>query len=123
MTVLEKGLRGTAHYIASEASGYRSREQVLIASGSGKLDAGSVLAKLTASQKYAPFNPAGEGGSETAVAILYEACDASDADIRRTITARDTEVQAAVLVWSDTITDIQKTAALATLATLGIVAR
>ncbi|TKT46191.1 head decoration protein [Rhizobium sp. LC145] len=123
MVTLSKGLRPTAHYIVSEANGYRSREQAVIASGSGKLDAGAVLAQVTASKKYVPFNPAGADGSQTAVAILYEGCDATLADARRTVTARDTEIHADVLVWGAAVTDLQKTAALAALAALGIVAR
>ncbi|KKX24344.1 hypothetical protein YH62_27585 [Rhizobium sp. LC145] len=109
--------------MVSEANGYRSREQAVIASGSGKLDAGAVLAQVTASKKYVPFNPAGADGSQTAVAILYEGCDATLADARRTVTARDTEIHADVLVWGAAVTDLQKTAALAALAALGIVAR
>ncbi|MBP1852126.1 head decoration protein [Rhizobium halophytocola] len=123
MTILTQDLKRTAHYIVSEASGYRSREQIVIASGSGKIDAGAVLGQVTATAKYVPFNPAGGDGSETARAVLYEGCDATSADVRCTVTARDTEIQADVLGWVDGTTDIQKTAALASLAALGIVAR
>lgn len=123
MPILEQNLRRTAHYIVSEAHGYRSREQVVIASGSGVLEPGAVLGQATASKKYVPFDPAGEDGSQNAVAILYEGCDATTADVRRTITARDTEVQADVLVWDEAVTETQKNAALAALAALGMVAR
>lgn len=120
----EDRFAGAAHYIVSEASGYRSREQIVIASGSGKLKAGTVLGKITASGKYAPFNPAGENGTQTAAAILYEGCDATSADVRRTITARDSEIHADVLHWGTGVTtDNHKTAALASLAASGIVAR
>lgn len=120
----EDRFAGAAHYIVSEANGYRSREQIVIASGSGKLKAGTVLGKITASGKYAPFNPAGENGTQTAAAILYEGCDATSADVRRTITARDSEIHADVLHWGAGVTtDNQKTAALASLAASGIVAR
>lgn len=123
MPVLTKGLRPTAHYLVSEANGFRSREVGIIASGSGKLDAGAVLGRVTASKKLVPLAPGASDGSQTAVAILYEACDATSADVRRTTTARDAEVQAAVLVWPVGTTDNQKTAALAQLAALGIAAR
>lgn len=123
MPVLTKGLRPTAHYLVSEANGFRSREVGVIASGSGKLDAGAVLGRVTATKKLVPLAPAASDGSQTAVAILYEACDATSADVRRTTTARDSEVQAAVLVWPAGTTDNQKTAALAQLAALGIAAR
>ena len=123
MTILTQNLKRTAHYIVSEASGYRSREQIVIAGGSGRIDAGAVLGEITATHKYVPFDPAGNDGRETAKAVLYEGCDATGSDMRRTVTARDTEIQAAVLGFAEGITDIQKTAALAALAALGIVAR
>jgi hypothetical protein len=123
MTVLSQNLRGTAHYLVSEASGYRSREQIVVASGSGKLDAGTVLGRVTASKKFVPFDPAATNGAEVAAAVLYEACDATDQDVRRTVTARHAEVHADVLVWGGTVTDAQKTTALTQLAGLGIAAR
>lgn len=124
MTILEKELRtGAAHYIVSEANGYRSRGTGVIASGSGALKAGTVLGKITASGKYTLLDPDGEDGSETAAAILWEGCDATDTDVTRTLTLRDTEVHADVLHWKAGTTDVQKTAALAALAGAGIIAR
>ncbi|MCM2396195.1 head decoration protein [Rhizobium sp. S95] len=123
MTVLVQGLRPTGHYLVSEANGYRSRDAGIIASGSGKLDSGVVLGRITASKKLVPVDPAANDGSQNAAAILYEGCDATTKDVRRTFTARDTEVHAAVLVWPAGMTDNQKTAALAQLAALGIVGR
>lgn len=132
MTILEQELRtGAAHYIVSEANGYRSRGTGVIASGSGVLKAGTVLAKLTASGKYVPYDPTPTGdpaaaptdGSQTAAAILWEGCDATDVDVTRTLTLRDTEVHADVLHWAEGLTDNHKTAALAALAGAGIIAR
>ncbi|MBB2841457.1 UNVERIFIED_ORG: hypothetical protein GGE64_005240 [Rhizobium etli] len=123
MPVLTQGLRPTGHYLVSEANGFRSREVGVIASGSGKLDAGAVLGQVTATKKYKPLAPAASDGTQNAAAILFEACDATSADVRRTLTARDSEVQAAVLVWPAGTTDNQKTAALAQLAALGIASR
>lgn len=123
MTILEEDRFQTAHYIISEANGYRSREQGVIASGAGVLKAGAVLGRVTATGKYVPFNPAGVDGSENAAAILYEGCDATAADVRRTLTVRDTEVHADVLQWADGLTDANKTAALAALAEFGVVGR
>lgn len=121
----EDRFSGAAHYIVSEAAGmYRSREQVVIASGSGVLKPGTVLGKVTSSGKYAPHNPALSNGTETAVAILWEGCDATSKDVRRTATVRDTEVHADVLVWGlGVTTDQHKTDALAELASAGIIAR
>lgn len=122
MKVLTEELARPAHYIVSEANGYRSREQVMIAAGSGLLKAGTVLG-INEGEKYVPFDPGGADGSELACAILYEGCDATTEDVRRTITARDTEVQTAVLGWPDGITPAEKTAALASLNARGIVGR
>lgn len=123
MPVLQQNMRRTGHYLVSEANGFRSREVAIVASGSGKLDAGTVLGKVTATGKLKPLAPAASDGTQKAAAVLFEACDAAAADVRRTVTARDAEVQAAALVWPAGVTDPQKTAALAELAALGIAAR
>ncbi|GGF56662.1 hypothetical protein GCM10007301_15440 [Azorhizobium oxalatiphilum] len=113
----------TANYIISEANGYLSRDQVLVASGAGVVKPATVLAKVTASGKFVPLAPAATDGSQNAAAILYEGCDATSVDVRRTVSSRATEVQAAVLIWPAGITAPQKTAALAQLAALQIIAR
>jgi hypothetical protein len=222
MTTLSENIHRAASYIVSEASGFRSREQVLLAAASGVLLAGAVLAAKvvpadatatasadagnTASSgtiamdgtapiastakkgryvgvssaatkvnwedpdgvaigvsthgtaftrggikftitaggtpnvvgdkfyvdvdvekddvRYVPFDPAGTDGSEVARAILYEGRDASGSDdVRCVITARDTEVQADMLVWIAGVTSAQKSAALASLAASGIIGR
>lgn len=219
-TVLTEDLRRTAHYLVSEAAGYRSREQIVILSGAGVLKAGMVLGKIAlgaasaaaksggntgtgtitmdvtapvqagakagvytarciaaasnggtflvldpdgnslgqvlvgatfnndikfviadggtdfivgdgfditiaaGSGKYAPYNPASFDGRQNASAILFEGCDATSADVRRVVTARDSEVEAAALQWGAGVTtDPQKNTALAALAALHIVAR
>lgn len=225
MPDLEQDLRTTGHYLIREANGYRSREQVIIVSGAGKVIAGTVLGKISAGGavsaaqaanagntgggtltlanpafaagaklgvyqitcttggadgtskfrvedpdgvvvgtatggaafnkaikftiahatanfvegdgftvtlnqasdeddgKYAPLDLAGTDGRQTAAAVLYEGCDATDADVRRVITARDTEVTAGELIWPTGISDGDKATALAALATHGIIAR
>lgn len=121
--VLNENMARTGHFIVREANGYRSRHAALIAAGAGKLNAGAVLGKITASGKYAPLNPGAGDGSETAVAVLYEGCDATDGDVRRTMIVRDAEIHADVLIYADGVTDAQKTAALADLASAGLIAR
>jgi len=113
----------TGHYLVSEAAGYRSREQVMIASGAGIQKAGAVLGKITASGKYLPYDPAGADGTENAAAILFEGCDATSADVRRTVTARDSEIHVDVLEWADGVDDGEKNTALTALAALGIIGR
>lgn len=122
-TEISQDLKTTAHYLVSEASGYRSREQVLIGSGSNVLKSGAVIGKVTASGKYMPYAPGAADGTETASAILFEGCDATSADVRRTITARDAEVHVEVLEWAAGVDDTQKNTALTALAVLGIIGR
>ncbi|MFG1246789.1 head decoration protein [Xanthobacter flavus] len=74
--------------------------------------------------KYAVHDPAAVNGAQVPAAILYQGCDATSADVKRTLTVRDTEVHADVLTWKSGMTDDQKAAALAVLsASHGIVAR
>lgn len=123
MATLTEG-RVTAAYILTEANGLRSRDQAKIASGAGKLEPGAVLGKVTASGKYKPHAPAANDGTETAVAILYSAVDATDADALCVITARDCEAKKDELVYhADTNTDGEKAAVHASLATVGIIVR
>lgn len=121
--ILEQDVRTTAHYLMSEANGRLSREQIIIASGAGKLVAGTVLGQVTASKKYVPIDPEATDGSQTAKAVLFEGCDATTADVRRTITARSSEVVAGALVWPSAADDADKNTALASLAALDIIAR
>ena len=122
-TVLTEDLARPGHYIVSEAQGYRSREQIIIAAGAGKLKAGAVLAQVTASKKYVAYTPGASDGSQNAKVILYEGCDATSADVSRTVTARDSEVHADVLVWASGVNDSQKTTALTALVAVGIIGR
>lgn len=128
MQVQELG-PGTACYLVSEANGTRSREVVTIAQGQNLLP-GAVLGKVTATGKYVAVDPAngsGEGGtpdgSQTAVAVLFAAVDTTAAEKPGVITARDAEVAAHALAWPAGTAEPQKTAALAQLAAVGIVAR
>lgn len=121
--LLEQDLARPGHFIVREANGYRSRDGGIIASGSGKLKSGAVLGQVTASKKFKPLDPAANDGSQNAKAVLFEGCDATDADVKRTLVARDCEVVGDLLAFADGVTDAQKTTALADLASAGIVAR
>lgn len=123
MTTLTEG-RHTAEFLLSEANGNRSRDHAKIASGAGKLVPGQVLGKITASGKYVAHAPAASNGSETAVAILYAAVDATSADAPAVIVARDAEVKRVELTYNvATDTDAEFAAVHASLASVGIVVR
>jgi Bacteriophage lambda head decoration protein D len=65
-------------------------EEIVVASGAGVLDAGTIIAKITASGKYGVHDPAGAGGLELAanVAILFHPVDATAADVKTVATVR-----------------------------------
>ncbi len=114
----------TAEYILSEASGARSRDQAKIASGAGQVEAGTILGKITASGKFAPHDSSATDGSEAAIAILYANVDATDADARCVISARDCEVKKDDLIYhADIDTDTEIDAVNASLAANGIIVR
>lgn len=75
------------------------------------------------SGKYGALTLASVTGLAAAVAVLYDDVDATSADKPAVVHARDCEVAAAQLTWPAGITTDQKTAALAQLAAVGIIAR
>jgi hypothetical protein len=123
MAMLTEG-RVTAAYILSEASGLRSRDSAKMAAGSGKVEPGAILGKVTASGKFVPHAPAAADGSQIAVAINYAAVDATAADVPCVITARDSEVKGPELIYAAaTDTQAEKDAVHASLAANGIIVR
>ncbi|UES51193.1 head decoration protein [Roseibium aggregatum] len=114
-------------FVLSEASGKRSVDAVTIASGEGVLEPGSVLGKVTASEKYV-FSPnaevAGKEGAEVATAILGYRVDATDADQKVVAYTADTEVKKPMLLFHASVDDDAKTATkLDQLRAVGIKAR
>lgn len=66
-----------------------SREEVVIASGAGKLVSGTVVGKITASGKYKAVTIGAADGSQNAAGIVMWAGDATSADAKAVIVARD----------------------------------
>lgn len=123
MATLTEGPR-TGEFILSEANGLRSRDTIKIASGAGKVLPGAVLGKITASGKFAPHAPAAADGSQTAVAVLYAAVDATAADAIGVAVTRDAEVKLSELILNAaTDTDPEKATVFASLAAVGIIVR
>ena len=112
MELYTNGVRN-AEFILSEANSERSREQVLIPSGQGKLPAGTML---TASNTKAV-----DGAS--AVKVLYGAVDATDGPVEAAVVARDAEVHGELLNWESNTTQDEKLLAAVSLATSGIIVR
>ncbi|WP_334130172.1 head decoration protein [Sneathiella sp.] len=122
MANLEMGPR-ESEFLISEASGYRSREQITLASGAGALETGTVLAVVTATGKYVALDQDGEDGSEVAAGVLYRDADATSADARSLAIVRDAEVNAINLIWPDDIDAGEKVTAIGELEAAGIIVR
>lgn len=118
MGVLNEGRRA-GEFLVSEANGTRSRAQVSILEDQ-VLQAGTVLGRITATGRYRALDPGASNGAQTPAGILWDDCDASDGHTPATAIVRDAEVRASSLVWP---TSTEVVAGLATLATLGIIAR
>ena len=100
------------------------RETVTLKSGTN-FALGAVLGKLTADGKYTLSPASAADGSETAVAVLLEAVDATAADQTGLIAARGPViVSKAALVFDASVDDAAKTTAKhGQLAAAGLVAR
>jgi hypothetical protein len=106
-----------------EAPNLYSRDRVTVASGQN-LALGSVVGRVTATGKIKRFDPSATDGSESPTGVLLDAVDASLADRHDgLIVARHAVVADTALVWPVGITGAEKNAALATLTSLGILAR
>jgi hypothetical protein len=123
MTVFTEG-RNPGEFLLSEASGNRSRDVITVASGAGVIAPGTVLGKLTSGGKYTPSPATGADGSQTAVAVALYGCDATSADQKLVVVARDAEVNVNLLAYASSVDDATKKAAKASqLAAVGIIVR
>lgn len=120
MVTFTEGLHDGS-FIMSEASGKRSRENVVLVTGQD-LPAGAVLGQLTSGGKYTAVSQGASDGSQTAAAILINATDATDADVAVAVIKRDAEVNFYQLDWGSESSGEQATA-VDELATLGIICR
>lgn len=123
MTTLTEG-RHAGGFLVWEASRDYTRETVILASGAGKLDPGTVLGKITTGGKFTQLAPAASNGSQNAAGILWGAVDATAADASAVVVLRGPAiVNRNDLVWPVGATEPQITAAIAALAALGILLR
>lgn len=113
-------------FLISEANGRRSREKVTLTASQGDLVPGTVLAKITATGNYAPYDDDANGataGIGVALAILCYAAPNSGSTQEITVIARDAEVKSAALTWEASNDGTEKTAGIADLAAVGIIVR
>jgi len=109
--------------VKDEGKNRYSRDDDTLAAGSGVVECGTVLGRVTETGKYMPLAPAADDGSQTAAAIILQHADATSADVIVVNLKRRAQVVMQALVWPAGITGPQMTAALGSLETLGIVAR
>ncbi|RYG38227.1 head decoration protein [bacterium] len=117
--ITEKRRAGSA--LVSEASGTRSRENIVVVSGQN-LGACRVLGKITASGKHTALNPAASDGSQTAAGMLWGPTDATTGDKAAAAIVRDAELNSLELDWGS-LNSGQITTAKGQLAALGILVR
>lgn len=106
-------------FILSKANGNRSFDTIIVASGEGKLAAGTVLAK--SGDKHVQYDPDVSGAP--ASAILFDAVDATNADQKANAVTRDAEVNGHSLVWDSEITEGELADGITELAEVGIIVR
>lgn len=100
-----------------------SRDEDVLASGSGVVICGTVLGRVTASSKFKPLAPGASDGTQIAAAVILQHADATGADKIVVNLKRRAQVVLQALVWPSGITEAQKSTAIAQLEALGIVAR
>ena len=115
--------RTPSDIVQDEGANRYSRDEDVLASGSGIVVTGTVLGMVTASGKVAPLAPAANDGTETAVGIILETADATSADQDVVALKRRAQVVSQALVWPAGITTGEKATATAELESLGIIAR
>ena len=109
--------------VKDEGKNRFSRDEDVLASGSGVVACGTVLGRVTASSKFKPLAPGASDGTQIAAAIILQRADATSADKIVVNLKRRAQVVLQSLVWPEGVTDAQKSTALAQLEALGIVAR
>jgi hypothetical protein len=100
MTILSSAPR-LAEFVLSEASGQRSRENIVVTQTGVAIKSGTVISKLTADGKYVVYDNIGTDGSEVAAGILYTHLAAATGDKPAVGFVRDCEVNRKALTGLD----------------------
>lgn len=106
-----------------EAPNLYSRERITVASGQNLL-LGTVVGLVTASGHYKQVDPSADDGSQVAVAVLLQDCDASRAERQDGLAvARHAIVAEHALIWPEAMTLTERALAMAQLKALGVLVR
>jgi len=126
MAILTKG-KASAAFIVSESNGYRSRDDVTVTvPADTTYAAGTILGKITATDKFVRHAAAAVDGSEVEAGILYETLantTGSAVDSESVSFARDAEVNGSELTYEAGADATQITTSDAALKALGIIVR
>ncbi len=101
MTTLNSNPR-IAEFVLTEASGQRSRENIVVVQTGAAILSGTVLGKVTASGKYKPYANGASDGTEVAAGVLYNYLPAKTGDSDAVGFMRDCEVMRAAMTGLDT---------------------
>jgi hypothetical protein len=100
-----------------------SRDQVTVVSGQ-ILKLGTVIGRVSATQKIKALDPSATDGSEVAAGVVLQSIDASAAEkTNGLIVSRQAIVADHALIWPAVITTEEKTAAIAQLEAIGVLVR
>jgi len=115
----------SSDWLRHELDSLLYREEVTILAGAGNLKTGAVLGKITASGKYKRHVNGAADGTETAVAILLNAVDATGgSDVKAVAVVGSAVIVSQFLEWDASVNDnTKKNAALAQLLTKGFKTR
>lgn len=126
MTTFTEG-RHAGEFIHSEAEAGRSRDNVIIPAGTGVVEPGTVLGKVTASGKFVPSTATSvteTAGAQTALAVSINRVDATSADVKAAVISRAAQVKGFALKYDPSVNDPAKVAAkVAQLVAAGIIVR
>ncbi len=100
-----------------------SRDEGILASGSGVVQLGTVLGKVAATGKYKPLKVDAADGTQNAAAVILQRSDATTADQKVVNLRRQALVVIQNLRWPAGISDAQRSAAIDQLEARGVVAR
>lgn len=117
-------LRGAGHFVSGDCDPNINNDHIVIAANSGALVAGTVLGKVTATGQYTAHDPAAVDGSEAAAALLWDDREDSTSTQRAAaVTRGPIAINGNSLTFADGISTVNRDAAVAALAALGIMVR
>jgi hypothetical protein len=123
LKTVTKDLRGDGHFVSGDIDPNKSNDHLVLKASIGDVPAGQVLGKVTATGAYAPHDPAASDGTEVAAAILWGARANKAATQRAVGVFRNVVVNGNALTFKAGITTNQRDAAVAALATKGLMVR